>query len=424
MNAPSTEITTPAPAEPALPIWMEGFREDFRALLVERWSPYVGAIVLVAISLGLMMTGQFWGVFGGLKLWGDWLNNLIGLGGLLGISDKLDSPLMHRISLMNITLILGAASAAMLAGDFQIAWSRKLDYAWGALGGTFMGVGASLAGGCTIGGFLTPALFFSASAWVNVVGLSIGAILGLKALMWTLGNVKWGTTPPPPAGGQWVKAHGVGVGSLLALAILAWAVLWMQSGDDKLAGRGIVILAGFALGFTLHRSRFCLARAVREPFMTGDGTMAKATLLALVLGLPLASVLLQREMVDPLLANPARFWLGSLIGGSLFGFGMVFASGCGSGSLWRAGEGQVKLWVTVLFFGWSGSLFNALIKPTGLLTAEMTLDLVEATPVGTQAYLPTMLGGWPATYAVVFGLMALWYGFVRYNESTERFTVV
>jgi len=36
------------------------------------------------------------------------------------------------------------------------------------------------------------------------------------------------------------------------------------------------------------------------------------------------------------------FSLGALLGGSLFGAGMVIAGGCGAGSIWRAGEGQVK----------------------------------------------------------------------------------
>jgi hypothetical protein len=103
---------------------------------------------------------------------------------------------------------------------------------------------------------------------------------------------------------------------------------------------------------------------------------------------------------------------------------MIFASGCGSGALWRAGEGQVKLWVAVFFFAWSGSMFNALVKPFDLLTAEMTLDLVEATKLGEQAYLPVLLGGWGGAYALTAGLLGLWYAFVRYNESTERFTVV
>ena len=213
------EAMVAATTQPASPAWVEGFREDFKAVFVERWSPYIGAILLVAMSLGLMMQGQFWGVVGGLRLWGDWFNSLIGLGGVLGISDHLDSPLMHRISLTNITLILGACAAAMMSGDFQIAWARRLDYVWGALGGIFMGVGASLAGGCTIGGFFTPALFFSASAWANVVGLTIGAIIGLKVMMWTLSNITWGNAPPPPAiGNGWAKAHGGITGAVMAVA--------------------------------------------------------------------------------------------------------------------------------------------------------------------------------------------------------------
>ena len=37
-----------------------------------------------------MGSGLFWGVFGGLKLWGDYLNNAIGLGPALGIKAELD----------------------------------------------------------------------------------------------------------------------------------------------------------------------------------------------------------------------------------------------------------------------------------------------------------------------------------------------
>lgn len=423
MTSPSPQ-TTEIPG-PAAPLWLGGFREDYQALFVERWSPYLGGILLVALSLGLMMHGLFWGVFGGLRLWGDWFNSLIGLGPVLGIGDHLENPLIHRISLMNITLLIGAVAAAMMSGDFRINRSRTLDYVWGALGGTCMGVGASLAGGCTIGGFFTPALFFGASAWTNAVGLTIGAIVGIKVLFWTLGRITWGTTPPGPSpGADFSKRHGAWVGLVLAVLIGVWAYVWFHSEDSKLADRAIIVVAGFALGFVLHRSRFCIARAIREPFMTGDGTATKALLVSLALGIPLASFLIRAETVDAYVAVPARFWLGSVLGGIIFGFGMVFASGCGSGSLWRAAEGQVKLWVTVFFFGWSGSLFNAIVRPYELLKAEMTLDLVEATKVGRQVFLPEALGGWPQAYALCAGMMVLWYAFVRYNESTERFTVV
>lgn len=424
MDAQHTDVdASTATSEP--PAWLAGLKEDFHAVFVEHWSPYIGALLLVAIALGLAMNGLFWGVFGGIKLWGDWIFSLAGLGSLLGISGELANPLTHRISLMNITLVLGSFTAAALAGDFRIAPARKLDYAWGAVGGTFMGVGASLAGGCTVGGLFSPALFSAASAWVMLVGLTIGAIVGLKVLFWSMGRITWGMTPPKAsASGTFFARHNIKLGVLVALGVAAWFAAWRFSGDAKVGDRALVIAAGFALGFVLHRSRFCFARAVREPFMTGDGTMTKAVLLGFVVGIPLMGFLIGREVIDPYVATPARFWLGSLAGGIVFGFGMVFASGCASGSLWRLGEGQLKLAVAVLFFALSGSLFNALVKPFGLLTAEMSLDLVEATPLGYQAHLPAMLGGWTGTYAFTFAALALWYAFVRYNESTERFTVV
>ena len=68
---------------------------------------------------------------------------------------------------------------------------------------------------------------------------------------------------------------------------------------------------------------------------------------------------------------PQAFWFGGLAGGIIFGFGMVVAGGCGSGSVWRAGEGQVKLILAVICFALSTSLFKVLIKSSSALTALM-----------------------------------------------------
>ena len=68
--------------------WLAGFRTDYETIFVEEWSPFVGAMLLVLVIIGLMISGLFWGVFGGLKLWGDWFNNLIGLGPLLGVPQR------------------------------------------------------------------------------------------------------------------------------------------------------------------------------------------------------------------------------------------------------------------------------------------------------------------------------------------------
>jgi uncharacterized membrane protein YedE/YeeE len=401
-------------------------KADYESVFVEEWSPYFGAVLLVIIMAVLMGSGLFWGVFGGLKLWGDYFNNLIGLGPLLGVKAELESPLMHRISLMDITLVLGAFSAAMLSKQFRISRPPNLEFVWGALGGTLMGVGATFAGGCTTGGFFIPLTFSSPSGWVMWVGLLIGAIIGLKLLLWTMENIMWGTSAPAVKPAKFKGAYPW-IGALVVIGILVWAVSWWGSDNKMEVQRAILVIAGFAIGFILHRSRFCFSRVFREPFMTGEGEMTKAMILALALGAPVGAVLLAKGTIDPYLAVPTRFWIGSLIGGLTFGIGMIFAGGCASGSLWRIGEGHLKLVAAVFFFGWAGSITSGVLGKLGLSTAEYDLDfmdgMAEVSPLGFQAYMPDLLGGWGWALLVTFGLLLVWYLFVQYNESSSKFTV-
>jgi uncharacterized membrane protein YedE/YeeE len=213
---------------------------------------------------------------------------------------------------------------------------------------------------------------------------------------------------------------GLGV----VLAIIAWAAGWYYSGNEKLAVRGIIIVAGFAMGFIMHRSRLCFARAFREPFMTAEGEMTKAVILGLAIAIPIASLLFQHKVIDPYIAIPATFWVGSLLGGVVFGIGMVFAGGCASGSLWRMAEGHIKLWVAVFFFAWSGSIASSLLRQAGLIVKEMTLDEIEETRLGYQAYFPVMFDGWGWALFASAAVLLLWYALVRYNESTEKFTLL
>ncbi|MBC8520041.1 MAG: YeeE/YedE family protein [Gammaproteobacteria bacterium] len=405
--------------------WISGLRDDLNKAFVEEWSPYFGALALIAVVVALMTSGLFWSVYGGLHLWGNWFNELVGLNALLNASPKLEDPLMHRISLLDITLVLGAFTAALLSRQFRINRAPKAEYFRGAVGGILMGIGATLAGGCTVGGFFTPLIFSSPAGWTMGAGLLIGAFIGLKILLWSLEAITWGNDAPMPRGASrsLTRIYPF-VGVLVFLLIIAWASSWYLSGEKMLVQRGIVILCGFALGFILHRSRFCFSRAIREPLMTGEGAMTKATILAIAVGALLASILFQRGQLDPYLAIPATFWLGSGLGGVIFGIGMILAGGCASGSLWRMGEGHLKLWVVVFFFAWSGATFGTVVKKWDLMTAEMNLDLIEVTKVGQQAFLPDLLGGWSAAYAVTGLLLTLWYVAVRYNETTEKFTVI
>ncbi|MGB5455463.1 MAG: YeeE/YedE thiosulfate transporter family protein [Gammaproteobacteria bacterium] len=408
------------------PAWLQGFGEDYKAVFVEPWSAYTGAVLLVIIMAVLMGSGLFWGVFGGLKLWGDYLNNAIGLGGVLGIKQELDSPLMHRISLLNITLLLGAFSAALLSRQFHINRPPRLEYIWAIVGGSLMGIGAVLAGGCTTGGFFVPLTFSSASGWAMAAGLLLGALIGLKLLLWTLENITWGMTPAkilPAHLKRWYPWFGL----LVGLLILWWALNWWNSSDDKEATRALLVLAGFAIGFVMHRSRLCFSRVFREPFMTAEGEMTKAMILAIALGAAVGGVLIAIGTIDPYIAVPTRFWLGALLGGVIFGIGMVFAGGCASGSLWRIGEGQLKLVVALIFFAWVGSTFNAILGRTGVLAVDIDLDFLDGVAqvsgLGFQAFMPDLFGSWEYSLLLTYVLLAVWYIFVRYNESTSKFTV-
>ena len=405
------------------PSWLGGFKADYQRVFVEPWSPYVGAILMVFAILALMISGLFWGVFGGLKLWGDWFNSAVGLGEALKIKAELDSPLMQRMSLMNITLLFGAFAAALMSRQFGINRAPKLEYLWGALGGILMGIGATLAGGCTTGGFFTPVLHSSPAGWMMALGLMAGAVTGLKLLLWTLDNIGWGMQAPASGASSSRERYPL-FGILIAAVIVAWTLLWAYAADEKLANRAIIVIAGFAMGFILHRSRLCFARGFREPFMTAEGDMTKALILALAIAIPLASLLFQKKVIDPYVAIPPTFWVGSLLGGVIFGVGMIFAGGCASGAMWRAAEGNLKLCVAVVFFAWGGSTFSGLLRRWDVMTVDVNLDGLEFTKVGIQAYLPDMLGGWEWTYLAGFAILLLWYLLVRYNESTEQFTVL
>jgi uncharacterized membrane protein YedE/YeeE len=407
-------------------VWLGGLKEDYQAIFIKEWSPYLGAVLLVLIMAILMGSGLFWGVFGGIKLWGDYLNNGVGIGALLGIKPQLENVLIHRISLMNITLVIGSFCAALLSRQFHINRPPKLEYIWAMVGGTLMGIGATLAGGCTTGGFFVPLTFSSYAGWAMWSGLLVGAVIGLKLLLWTMDNISWGMNAPavkPARFKHWYPWFGL----LVVVFILSWAINWWGSGDEKKAARALLILAGFGIGFILHRSRFCFSRVFREPFMTAEGEMTKAMILAIALGAPVGAALIAKGTVDPYLMIPSRFWIGSLLGGLVFGIGMVFAGGCASGSLWRIGEGHIKLMIALIFFAWSGSTANALFSKAGLLAIDFNPDFIEGmaeiTPLGVQAFMPDMIGSWGGALFLTYGLLLFWYLLVRYNESTNRFTV-
>lgn len=110
---------------------------------------------------------------------------------------------------------------------------------------------------------------------------------------------------------------------------------------------------GLLFGFVLQRSRFCFAAAFRDIFIIGNTALTRAVIVGLIVG-TLGFLLL--EALTPtteLIVNMGKvrpFGLYTVVGSTLFGFGMVVAGGCATGMLMRMGEGYLMQWVAMAGF--------------------------------------------------------------------------
>ena len=105
-----------------------------------------------------------------------------------------------------------------------------------------------------------------------------------------------------------------------------------------------------------------------------------------------------------LYGGPRVIWLSALVGGAMFGFGMVFGSGCGSKTLVRVGGGNLK---SLVVFGVIGLTAFATLKGITAVARVATVDTVALT-LGTGQDLPSIasaaFGIGKAPLAAVLGL--------------------
>jgi uncharacterized membrane protein YedE/YeeE len=365
-------------------------------------------------------------VQGGLTNWGDWLNTLIGLAKPLGISNPPESPLRNSTSLMSLTLVLGAFASALMSKQFAIRIPPVLEMVKGMIGGTLMGIGATLAMGCNVGGFIAPITSFNFSGWIMCIGLIIGAVIGIKILWWEMEHIKWGRKNLQKFSTKKSGTLKPYFGILVYMGCFYWGYKYLTGPEEGMKFLGGVLLIGLTFGVVLHRSRFCFSRVFRDPFMIGDAYMTKAAILMLLIGILGNALLIYNGSHVYYDALTPVFWMGALLGGVIFGVGMIAAGGCASGSLWRMAEGHIKLWFTVFFFAWTSSWWKALLIKWDILQLHLDMSRPGSymTKLGVSFYMPKEMGGllWPLVISI--GLLAVWFAFVVYNEATDRFVVV
>lgn len=179
-----------------------------------------------------------------------------------------------------------------------------------------------------------------------------------------------------------------------ALPALTHQVLW--------AAFGVALL----FGAVSQRTRFCTMGAISDVYAMGDWRRARMWGVAIAVavlsfnGLAVLGVL---NPADSIYTGPRLLWLSSLVGGLLFGFGMVLSSGCISRNLVRLGGGNLKSLVVLAV---AAIAAGATLRGITAVVRVNTLEKVFVELPGGQA-LSTLTGISPLAIAAVLAVALL-----------------
>lgn len=155
-----------------------------------------------------------------------------------------------------------------------------------------------------------------------------------------------------------------------------------------------VLVAAFALaivfGAIAQRTHFCTMGAVADIVNMGDWTRMRMWVMAMGVAMVGFNVMVSLGWVQAgqsVYAGPRLIWLSNLLGGLLFGFGMVLASGCGSKTLVRIGAGSLKS--VVVFFVLAVAAYATLRGITAVARVATVDTVALALPAGQD--LPSLL---------------------------------
>ena len=115
---------------------------------------------------------------------------------------------------------------------------------------------------------------------------------------------------------------------------------------------GLSFALAFVFGAVAHRVSFCTMGSITDIVNFGDWRRMRMWLLAIVVAIAGTAALQAAGQIDTaktIYTGASVPWLSHLIGGFCFGFGMTLASGCGSKTLIRAGAGNLKSVIVMVF---------------------------------------------------------------------------
>lgn len=391
--------------------------ELFRTFFGKHWPVWVGGILLGILNTLMFAIRSPWGASGGFTNWGENIYRSIGI----GMNNHFVPTGQSLYGMLAVLIVLGAMSGAMFSKEFAFRVPPKGEMLKGLLGGILMAVGSTVGIGCSIGSFFSGVPAMSGGALVFTLGMMTGVILALKYLLWEMENrpdwssgksYVWAAHNPEKS--NWQPWFG------LAIVLLVLSYAWFIS-DRDLSMTWYIIIAGL-MGLISQRSRFCIVKAFRDPFMSGESHGSVGVMAGLMVSL-LGFTAIKIFGIGTTTETLARFremtwifphfWGKAILGGLIFGVGMTIAGGCAVGTLWRMGEGQVKLWFSGLGFSLFAPLSNAFLVPV--------IDTILPQSMKFRNYLPDYLG-YAGSFLLICLLILGWYIFVKWNERTGKFS--
>lgn len=169
----------------------------------------------------------------------------------------------------------------------------------------------------------------------------------------------------------------------------------------------LALAIGVALGALMQRSHFCTMGAIADAYNFGGWERARMWALALGTAIIGTQILAAQGVIDlskSIYTGGKLIWLAYILGGALFGFGMVLAGGCSSKTLLRIGSGSLKGVVVFIVMG-----LTAYMTLRGVL-GVVRVNWIEPAVIALPAQdLPRLLGisHWLAG-GVVGGALLVW----------------
>ena len=259
-------------------------REMFNKLFGKSWPMWIGGILLAIFNILLFAIKYPWGASGGYVNIGQNLYQMFGAESM-GTTIPIN---MHTVALLNIFIIIGALVSALFSKEFSIKIAPFGELVKGFLGGVLMAIGATVGIGCTTGGFFSGVPALSGGALFLSLGFMGGTFVALRYLLWemeALPNVSMGKSFTLLSGNKKNTGWQRWLGWILIAVTLYIVSTYTAKGTVLYKVLGWHIFLGLLLGIILQRSRYCIVRAFREPFMTGESAAPVAIIISVVVAL-------------------------------------------------------------------------------------------------------------------------------------------